>query len=900
MEDKTKNKLIAALQNNKELQNTINFEGTEDYNVNAVTAEVARHTMADLELEPSVGDRTDLEGEYHGTFDGYEDKAIKYVPSDGGIFTGKVQINKNNWSVTNVDDSEIINYGQMETVISQLDGAPLYTWDVNTKDTGYNAIVNTSNIPYKLNTVIGHKEDLPVFEAYSEGVAHNQYVTPDSYDNAYITYGTTWHDAYWNEAYNDLKNTITKLVFKGVDDADNQIKIRGDSFYNMLGLTSVHLNYGVYELGTRAFSGCASLSSIAIPDSVTTVGAEAFMGCEALTNIVLGSQVTEIKTATFKNCKSLKSIVVCNKNITKIASDAFSGCENLTKIYFKGTQAEWDAITDNPIKSSVKITVIPIDGTAFPFLYICKEADVIDTSLASNKMFLKLPGKALIEVSKGAVRLERRDSKTTGNVDYFTYDVLAAVIAGINSRLTALGSKDLALPTTLATATETKHTLIPSTLVTSEEISEELHKESNAVLVAEDIVPSVQELNAKIDSIELTEAKVKLAEDLYTYVPIGNAQKASNEVIGSGSTISATNRGKLGSGPKYDDDGNLISAGDSLKSVFNKIFGTQTDTQPSVVNSNVKLNVSPGTTSYGSSTTEYGTPIAAKDVTITFTLANSGTAQYGYRCVNTKTTGSQTFYYPVTKQSTGSSESGKTEADLTITLPSGKTASSSMVTAGTYVHHSNNVLYCNFNSSNQVSIKISLAAGSVTTSQQTRYGQISASVTLGAAQKENKLTAGTAITAFLTYLKNDADDQSKLSITAPKSNTAGSYTIAAGKYYNYYLASTASSLSNDTSTPVTTATQFSSSTISIPCTDASHIWFLLPPTTSGSKSIQYEPFANTWVEAFGGAADTTVGPVDVALTLDSGTADNPVIVTYKGYYTSAKAAAGSSLNYKIV
>jgi hypothetical protein len=99
---------------------------------------------------------------------------------------------------------------------------------------------------------------------------------------------------------------------------------------------------------------------------------------------------------------------------------------------------------------------------------------------------------------------------------------------------------------------------------------------------------------------------------------------------------------------------------------------------------------------------------------------------------------------------------------------------------------------------------------------------------------------------------------------------------------------------------VTTATQFSSSTISIPCTDASHIWFLLPPDTSGSKSIQYEPFANTWVDAFGGAADTTVGPVDVALALDSGTDESPVVVTYKGYYTSAKAAAGSSLNYKIV
>lgn len=892
MEDKTKNKLIAALKNNKELQNTINFEGTEDYNVNAVTAEVARHTMADLKLEPSVGDRTDLTNDYKGSFDGYSDKAIKYVPSDGGEFTGAVQINKDNHRVDSVGIDDVVNYGQIETAIKLLDGAPLYTWDA-AKD--YAAVKNDKGQNYKLNTVIGSVEDLPLFEAYSEGKAHSKYVTPDSYDNAYITYSTgTVREAYFNQAYDNVKNTITKLVFNGDLNPNNKVKIKGTSFINMRSLISVHLNSGVSELGDSAFSGCASLKSIELPDSVETIGTYAFAGCSALTGVVLGSKVTSIKSYTFQGCSNLKSIAICGK-ITSIDSTAFSGCDKLTKIYFNGTQEDWNKIKP----PSAPSTIIPIDGTSFPFLYICKDPDIIDTSLTSNKMFLKLPNKPLVEISKGAARLERRDSKTTGNVDYFTYDVLAAVIAGINSRLTALGSKDLALPTTLATATETKHTLIPSTLVTSEKISEELHKESDAVLVAEDIVPSVQELNAKIDSIELTEAKVKLAEDLYTYVPIGNAQKASNEVVGSGSTISATNRGKLGSGPKYDDDGNLISAGDSLKSVFNKIFGTQTDTQPSVVNSSVKLNVSPGTTSYGSSTTEYGTPISAKDVTITFTLANSGTAQYGYRCGNAKTTGSQTFYYPVTKQSTGSSESGKTEADLRITLPSGKTASSSMVTAGTYVHHSSNVLYCNFNSSNQVSIKISLAAGSVTTSQQTRYGQISASVTLGAAQKENQLTAGTEIDSFLTYLKNDATETAKLS-GGTKTNTAGAYTIAAGKYYNYYLASTASSLSNDTSTPVTTATQFSSSTISITCTDASHIWFLLPPTTSGSKSIQYEPFANTWVGAFGGAADTTVGPVDVALTLDSGTAANPVIVTYKGYYTSAKAAAGSSLNYKIV
>ncbi len=372
---------------------------------------------------------------------------------------------------------------------------------------------------------------------------------------------------------------------------------------------------------------------------------------------------------------------------------------------------------------------------------------------------------------------------------------------------------------------------------------------------------------------DINEENITLKSDLYTYVPIGNAQKASQEVIGSGSTISATNRGKIG------------STGDSLKSVFNKVFGEQTDTQPTITTSDVKLNVTAGTTSYGSSTTEVGTEVSTTTVDVTFTLSNSGTAEYGYRVGTNKTSGSQPFYYPITKQS---------EGDLKITLPSGQEASAGMVTAGTYVSHSSNVLYCDFDTNKKVTIKISLPKGNVTTSSQTRYGQITASVILGSAQKENQLTTGTAITKFLTYLGRDATNTSALN-GGTKQGTAGAYTLAAGKYYNYYLASTTTSLSNNTASPVTTATQFSSATIKIDSSAASHIWFLMPPGTSGSKTIQYEPFANTWVDAFGGDSDTTMGPVDVALKLVSGST-----VTYKGYYTSAKAAAGSSLNYKIV
>ncbi len=336
-----------------------------------------------------------------------------------------------------------------------------------------------------------------------------------------------------------------------------------------------------------------------------------------------------------------------------------------------------------------------------------------------------------------------------------------------------------------------------------------------------------------------TDATVTLATDLYAYANIGKITGASN-----------TNPVKV------------ASAGATLKAVFNKVFGEQTDVQPTISN-DASLSVSTGTTTYGGG--EYGTSVAATDVTITFTLNNSGTANYGYRCGSTKTTGNQTFYYSVTKQNSG---------DIKIILPSGKTASSGMVTAGTFVSASSNVLYCNFNSSKKVSIKISLPAGSVSTASQTRYGQISASVTLGAAQKENQLTAGTAITKFLTYLGDDAIDTSKLT-GVTKSNTAGSYTISAGSFYSY------SKLTTSTSAPTSGATKQSNSDCDNTYSYSSNQYLWLLSRSSGKKIQQY--ISGTWADV------NTKSGGQITLTLSSG-----ATATYYAYRTDMFIASGQA------
>lgn len=334
-----------------------------------------------------------------------------------------------------------------------------------------------------------------------------------------------------------------------------------------------------------------------------------------------------------------------------------------------------------------------------------------------------------------------------------------------------------------------------------------------------------------------TDATVKLATDLYAYTAIGKITNASN-----------TN-------PVL-----VASKGSTLKAVFNKVFGEQTDTQPTITTSGVSLGVSPGTTSYGGG--EYGATVAATTVTVTFTLNNSATAQYGYRCGSTKTTTSNaSFKYAITKQSS---------ADIKITLPSGKTASSSMVTAGTFVSASSNVLYCNFNSSNKVSIQISLPAGSVSTSSQTRYGQISASVILGAAQT----SSGTTITKFLTYLGNDATNTTALS-SGTQSNTAGAYTISAGSYYSY------SKLATTTTAPTSGATRQSSADCDNTYSYSSGQYLWLYSRSSGKKIQTY--VAGSWADV------TTSGGTSMTLTLSSGGT-----ATYYAYRTDKFTATGSA------
>ena len=124
----------------------------------------------------------------------------------------------------------------------------------------------------------------------------------------------------------------------------NSVTTFGSSaFGGCSSLTSITIPNSVTSIGKSAFGGCSSLKSVTIPDGVTSINSYAFEGCSSLTSITIGNGVTSIGYRVFDECDSLTSITIGN-GVTSI-DKAFNGCSSLTSITYKGTKAQWNAIS---------------------------------------------------------------------------------------------------------------------------------------------------------------------------------------------------------------------------------------------------------------------------------------------------------------------------------------------------------------------------------------------------------------------------------------------------------------------------------------------------------------------------------------------------------------------------
>lgn len=105
------------------------------------------------------------------------------------------------------------------------------------------------------------------------------------------------------------------------------------------------------EDNTCAISGINQYcqdTDIVVPKSicflpVTKIGYHAFSERDNLTSIKIPNSVTSIEYSAFAACTGLTSIEISD-SVKSIGFGAFSGCNSLTDIYYRGTEAEWDAI----------------------------------------------------------------------------------------------------------------------------------------------------------------------------------------------------------------------------------------------------------------------------------------------------------------------------------------------------------------------------------------------------------------------------------------------------------------------------------------------------------------------------------------------------------------------------
>ena len=169
---------------------------------------------------------------------------------------------------------------------------------------------------------------------------------------------------------NCLIETATRTLILGCNNsvipADGSVmRIGNSAFSDCSSLTNVTIPDCVNSIGTDAFSGCTriiqtengvsyvdkwvidcdtSVTQVQLRTDTKGIAFRAFCLCHSLTSITIPDGVKNINYEAFTNCTLLSTVIIPD-SVTSIGRFAFGNCSALTTITFKGTKAQWKAIS---------------------------------------------------------------------------------------------------------------------------------------------------------------------------------------------------------------------------------------------------------------------------------------------------------------------------------------------------------------------------------------------------------------------------------------------------------------------------------------------------------------------------------------------------------------------------
>lgn len=163
-------------------------------------------------------------------------------------------------------------------------------------------------------------------------------VIPSTYNGKTVT-------AIAREGFNESREFETDAnVIKTVTLPSSITKIGQAAFGYCMKLESINIPSSVTEIEKWAFTNCQELQSIVIPSGIKVIGETTFMWCQSLKTVEIPSSVEAIESKAFYGCSLLESVIIGN-GVTSIGKSAFFDCDLLASIKYRGTEAQWNAIS---------------------------------------------------------------------------------------------------------------------------------------------------------------------------------------------------------------------------------------------------------------------------------------------------------------------------------------------------------------------------------------------------------------------------------------------------------------------------------------------------------------------------------------------------------------------------